>query len=246
MKVSKIYEGKVILTTIYLINRMSSQVLAFKSSIYTILESFPDFQGIVSLPPKIYGCYSFVHVHNHNLRSKHDPKALKCIFLGYSHTQKGYKSYHPPNKRKYITMDVTFIGNKPYFFETCLQGESNKIVEDRWQDSSKVLKQDFDSAQVVEHDCGHCLDHVLLVLHLIIRLIFMIVLLLILLLLRVNQSKNINFKACPLKLNRVQVPQVLTRAQIPQKLHCRFSHLRLSTRDLKHLISMSIPGGKDP
>ena len=136
MKVSKIYEGKVILTTIYLINRMSSQVLAFKSSIYTILESFPDFQGIVSLPPKIYGCYSFVHVHNHNLRSKHDPKALKCIFLGYSHTQKGYKCYHPPNKRKCITMDVTFIGNKPYFFETCLQGESNKIVEDRWQVSA--------------------------------------------------------------------------------------------------------------
>ena len=123
MKVSKIYEGKVILTTIYLINRMSSQVLAFKYSINTILESFPDFQGIVSLPPKIYGCYSFVHVHNHNLRSKHDPKTLKCIFLGYSHTQKGYKCYHPPNKRKCITMDVTFIGNKPYFFETSSRGE---------------------------------------------------------------------------------------------------------------------------
>ena len=122
MKVPKIYWGEAILAATYLINHMPSRVLAFKSPIETLLEFFPNFQGIGSLPPKIFGCVSFVFIHTH-LRSKLDPKALKCIFLGYSHTQKGYKCYHPPTKRKYITMDVTFIENKPYFSETYLQRE---------------------------------------------------------------------------------------------------------------------------
>ena len=78
MKVPKIYWDEVILAATYLIKRMLSQVFAFKSPIYTLLEFFPNFQGISSLPPKIFGCVSFVHVHNH-LRSKLDLRALKCI-----------------------------------------------------------------------------------------------------------------------------------------------------------------------
>ena len=78
MKVPKIYWDEVILAATYLIKRMLSQVFAFKSPIYTLLEFFPNFQGISSLPPKIFGCVSFVYVHNH-LRSKLDLRALKCI-----------------------------------------------------------------------------------------------------------------------------------------------------------------------
>ncbi|RVW64781.1 hypothetical protein CK203_061980 [Vitis vinifera] len=50
-------------------------------------------------------------------------------------------------KEIYITMDVTFIEDKPYFTKTYLPGESKKIMEDGWWDSGQVLVQDFDSGQ---------------------------------------------------------------------------------------------------
>ena len=39
---------------------------------------------------KIFCCIAYVHVPD-ELRSKLDPKAEKCIFIGYSLQQKGYK-----------------------------------------------------------------------------------------------------------------------------------------------------------
>ena len=58
------------------------------------------------LIPKIFGCVFFVHAHSPN-RGKLDPRAVKCIFLGYFSTQKGYKCYHPPSKNFFVLVDVT-------------------------------------------------------------------------------------------------------------------------------------------
>lgn len=49
----------------------------------------------------------FFHIHDIN-RLKLDLKALKCIFLEFSPIQKGYKCYHPPTKRKHVSMDINF------------------------------------------------------------------------------------------------------------------------------------------
>ncbi|XP_074336132.1 uncharacterized protein LOC141673295 [Apium graveolens] len=40
--------------------------------------------------PRIFGCVCFVRDHR-ACQSKLDPKALKCLFVGYSRTQKGYR-----------------------------------------------------------------------------------------------------------------------------------------------------------
>ena len=43
---------------------------------------------------KVFGCIVYVHVPD-ELRTKLDPKAEKCVFIGYSLEQKGYKCYNP-------------------------------------------------------------------------------------------------------------------------------------------------------
>ena len=45
---------------------------------------------------------------------KLDPKSLKCIFLGYSRVQKGYRCYCPSLRRYVVSVDVTFLENDPF------------------------------------------------------------------------------------------------------------------------------------
>ena len=55
---------------------------------------------------------------------KLDPEAIKCAFVDYSSTKKGYKCFHPPIKKLYISADVTFTEKKtPYIKKSYLQGQ---------------------------------------------------------------------------------------------------------------------------
>ncbi|RVW41270.1 Golgin candidate 5 [Vitis vinifera] len=116
--------GEAILTATYLINRMPSRVLTFQSPRQLFLKQFPHTYAASSdLPLKVFGCTAFVHVYPQN-RSKFAPRANKCIFLGYSPTQKGYKCYSPTNKRFYTTMDVSFFEHVFFYPKSHVQGES--------------------------------------------------------------------------------------------------------------------------
>ncbi|RVW20929.1 Retrovirus-related Pol polyprotein from transposon TNT 1-94 [Vitis vinifera] len=105
-------------------NRMPSRVLTFQSPRQLFLKQFPYTRAASSdLPLKVFGCTAFVHVYPQN-RSKFAPRANKCIFLGYSPTQKGYKCYSPTNKRFYTTMDVSFFEHVFFYPKSHVQGES--------------------------------------------------------------------------------------------------------------------------
>ena len=62
-----------------------------------LLSFYPNMITTNHLILKIFGCVFFMHVHNPN-KGKLDPRVIKCIFVGYSSTQKGYKCHHPPSK----------------------------------------------------------------------------------------------------------------------------------------------------
>ena len=97
---------------------MPSKVLEWKTPI-EMLKGENKF----ILPLKVFGCVCFVK-DNRQMVGKLDPRAVKCIFVGYSDTQKGYKCYHPPSKKYFVSMDVTFRESKPYFStKSSLQGE---------------------------------------------------------------------------------------------------------------------------
>ena len=125
MHVPKHFWGDAILTAAFLINRMPSHVLQFKTPLHT-LSQHHSLPSLLNIPPKFFGCTCYIHVHQHQ-RGKMDPHAHKCLFVGYSATQKGYKCYHPHSGKFFVSMDVTFLEQEAYFprgaSDTSLQGE---------------------------------------------------------------------------------------------------------------------------
>ena len=88
-KVPKYLWGEAVLTDAYLINCMPSKPLQFQTLLHVFKEYFPMARVSADLPLKIFGCTAFVH--EHKQIEKLDPCAIKCVFIGYSPTQKGYK-----------------------------------------------------------------------------------------------------------------------------------------------------------
>lgn len=93
---------------------MPTKILKF----HTLLNVFQKIFSISKLSSnlllKVFGCIAFVHIHAHN-RGKLDPRARKCVFVGYTSTQKGYKCYDPVSRKMFVTMDVTFFESKSFF-----------------------------------------------------------------------------------------------------------------------------------
>nr|KYP73851.1 Retrovirus-related Pol polyprotein from transposon TNT 1-94 [Cajanus cajan] len=129
MSVPKNYWGEAVLTATYLINRLPTRILNGISPIESLLSFVPSCPLISSLPSRVFGCTFFVHSHHPN-RSKLDPKALKCVFIGYPSNKKGYKCYHPQSRRVFITMDVTFHETQSFYVSPPLQGEKTLEVEE--------------------------------------------------------------------------------------------------------------------
>lgn len=98
------------LTAYFLINRMPSSILQNQVS-HSVL--FPD-QPLNSFPPCIFDCTCFVHILSPGT-NKLSAKSTKCIFLGYSRLQKGYKCYSPSTRQYFVSADVTFFESSPFF-----------------------------------------------------------------------------------------------------------------------------------
>ena len=110
MNVPKLFWANAVLTATYLLNWMPSRILKGKSP----FEMFFPRKNPFSVPPRVFGCVSFVHNHSPN-RDKLDPCAHKCIFLSYSRTQKGYRYYSPSLRKHFVSADVTFFEDISYY-----------------------------------------------------------------------------------------------------------------------------------
>jgi len=43
-------------------------------------------------------------------------RSIKCVFVRYSRTQKGYQCYNPSTRKYLVSADVTFFESVPFFF----------------------------------------------------------------------------------------------------------------------------------
>jgi hypothetical protein len=111
MNVPKFLWSETVLTTVYLINRTPSWLLGWKTP-YEMLRGVNEFV----VPPKVFGCTCFVRDHMPFV-GKLDPRAVKCIFVGYSSSQKGYKCWSPTERHLFVSMDVTFRESEPFYGE---------------------------------------------------------------------------------------------------------------------------------
>ncbi|KAK8937204.1 hypothetical protein KSP39_PZI011852 [Platanthera zijinensis] len=66
------------------------------------------------LPLKVFGCVCFVKDNILGV-GKLDARAVKCVFVGYSRTQKGYMCWSPVEKRCFVNMDVHFRELEQYY-----------------------------------------------------------------------------------------------------------------------------------
>ena len=90
-------------TTCYLINRLPQILL---KNILTFEKLFHTMREYNFL--KTFGCACWPNLRPYNSQ-KLQPRSTLCVFLGYSISHKGYKCFHIPTGRTYISRDVIFL-----------------------------------------------------------------------------------------------------------------------------------------
>eukprot|EP00253_Pinus_taeda_P024154 PITA_24154 len=99
---SNMFSAKAIDTAVYLKNRSPTRFLGFK----TPFEALYGFKPAVN-HLRVFGSKAFAHVPKAD-RKKLDPKAVKCILVGYGTEFKAYKLFNPDSRKTFASRDVVF------------------------------------------------------------------------------------------------------------------------------------------
>jgi hypothetical protein len=86
-------------TACYLINRSPSISLNKKTPIEVWSGMPADYSQL-----KVFGCTAYAHVDNEKL----EPRAVKCLFLGYGSGIKGYTLWNPETRKTFMSRSVVF------------------------------------------------------------------------------------------------------------------------------------------
>jgi hypothetical protein len=96
------FSAEAVATPVYIMNRTPTTTIHGM----TLEEKFTGKKPNVS-HFRVFGCIAYVHVPNEK-KSKLDPKAEKCIFIGYSLEQKRYRCFNPSTRKLQVSRDVVF------------------------------------------------------------------------------------------------------------------------------------------
>ena len=113
----KSFWGEAVVTATYLINRCPSSAIEYKTPIEVWSGRTVSYGNL-----RIFGCVAYAHIKQDKL----EPRARRCIFLGYPDGVKGYKlmSIEAGNHQKFfISRDVIFKEDEMY--KDTLKGKEN-------------------------------------------------------------------------------------------------------------------------
>ena len=118
------YWGDAVLTSVFLINRTPTSVLNGKSPFELVYKRSPSFENL-----RVFGCLCFST--KLNKKDKFSKRAEKCILLGYSLEQKGYKLLSLDSNSVFVSRDVKFYESVfPFKMkQTCLDSSSDRSRE---------------------------------------------------------------------------------------------------------------------
>lgn len=99
-----------LLTATYIINRLPSPILNWKTPYETLHGKQPNYSNL-----RVFGCLSYAtNVGPH--KGKFEPRAQKCIFIGFSPGKKAYKLYSLDSEQVIISKDVFYENLFPFQF----------------------------------------------------------------------------------------------------------------------------------
>ena len=99
---AEIILGEAANTAVYLMNRCTTSGVHDLTPYEKFYGKKPDLSHV-----RIFGSIAYVHIPDEK-RQKLDPKSEKCILIGYSLEQKGYKCYNPSTRKVRVSRDVVF------------------------------------------------------------------------------------------------------------------------------------------
>ncbi|KAK7245636.1 hypothetical protein RIF29_40484 [Crotalaria pallida] len=114
-------------TAVYLINRLPSQTLDLDTPYFRLHHQHPSYEHLHT-----FGCVCFVHLPNHE-RHKLSAQSVKCAFMGYSVTHKGFICYDPCSKRLRVSRNVVFYENQ-FFFPTYVESSPAVAILSNFDD----------------------------------------------------------------------------------------------------------------
>lgn len=139
-------------TSVFLINRLPTKILNKKTPL-DILSKQTKIPAPLSLSPKVFGCTAYVHIPKHE-RSKLEPCARKCVFVGYGVNQKGYRCFDPTTKKIITTMNCDFLETE-FFYTNQPSGQGESDRDHSWlvyePNQSFVDQQETPAVTTAEH-----------------------------------------------------------------------------------------------
>lgn len=92
------------LTSVFLINRLSTPILEDKSPYEVLTSKRPDYSGL-----RVFGCLSYCSTSSKNI-NKFQPRTKACVFISYPVGCKGYKLLDLESNSIHVTRNVIFHG----------------------------------------------------------------------------------------------------------------------------------------